>query len=662
VAGAARSLTTRASDEPLSHGGFPGPTGSDRAWELVSIPDSSGNPVRGGAGIAADGESALYSVNGGTRISASGTLFSYLYSHRPTGEHPSEGWQNKQVYPSREEAAFSAWQSPAADDGLSTITALNFDPSADLGVAPWRIPVTGGAPTKLFEVGPGAFASPYIFSDDGSRAILSLQGKGLDPAHPNPTGVAQLYDVSSGTPQMVLQPGGVEGSCATKSGQGFFNLPPNTVSRPPHWLSPDGSRLYFPSCSGTHLSMHDFGADATTRIDGPQVSGPDCTGALIRSTPGSAYLWTQSRLSADDVAVASCATKPTDLVTALGGDVYRYDLATPGFECLTCIAGLAAANVEIRTGTEGAFRSIAVAPGGQRLYFSTRSHLLAGAPDPGTPQIYRLDAQAHQLAYVGPLNSGDHVSSATLSSDGRFLAFSSAAPGLDALTGSSNGKSAQAYLYDDLERSLVCASCPADGSAPRGAVGVSTAASTSPNMTALAEDGTLAFSTPTALVGADQNTAATGEDPSGGEDVYEWRDGRALLVSDGLADWPKATAAPKVATISPSGRDLFFVEAAQLTPDARDGYARLYDARIGGGMDFPPTQGPCPLEVCQGTPKGVPEKLAPGSGSFAGAGNEPKPKPKPCARGKRRIEGRCVAKKPHKHRRANKHHKRGAGR
>ena len=142
-------------------------------------------------------------------------------------------------------------------------------------------------------------------------------------------------------------------------------------------------------------------------------------------------------------------------------------------------------------------------------------------------------------------------------------------------------------------------------------------------MTSLAADGDFAFATPSALVGADQNTASAGQNPEAGNDVYEWRDGRALLVSDGLTDWP-TRGAPQVASISPSGRDLFFMEAAQLTPDALDGYQRLYDARIGGGIEFTATPGPCPLEVCQGTPKGTPEESAPGTApSPAPATNRP---------------------------------------
>ncbi len=188
----------------------------------------------------------------------------------------------------------------------------------------------------------------------------------------------------------------------------------------------------------------------------------------------------------------------------------------------------------------------------------------------------------------------------------------------------------------------MCASCPADGSAPRGpaAKGIISEAEPGPNMTSLADDGTLAFATPTALAPGDQNTASAGQEPKVGEDVYEWRDGRALLASDGLTETPQGpgSVGPRVAAIGPTGRDLFFTESAQLTPDALDGYRRLYDARIGGGIDFPPAGlPPCDLNSggCEG-PAGAPPSL-PGAGSaaFAGPGN---PRPSPCAAPARRAK------------------------
>jgi hypothetical protein len=664
--GEERTLTTRDSDAPLSHGRFPGPPGSDRAWEQVNLPDTSGNPVNDAAGISDDGETALYRVFGGTPASETGTFYDYLFARRPAGEHPSEGWQTEAVYPSREEATFSIWRPPTGDSSLSSLLSVNL--GAGIGAAVWRIPTKGGDPTKLYEAPPGVYGNFYMFSDDGSRALLLLKGEHVDSAHPSPGGKSQLYDVSSGEPRMVgLLPSNVVPACGTSIGQGLFELPINGanggVARSTHWVSADGSRAFFAnSCAAgaPHLYMRDFETETSVRADGPPLSGPDCSGAMIRSTPSALYLWTQSRLAADDTAIGSCDGNPGEFTP--GGDVYRYDLASHEFSCLTCVApGGAAANVAVTAGFEGAAHAIAVAPEGPRLYFTTRSQLLAGAAEAGTPAIYRVNTETGALAYVGPVDAGDRVGEnpvgafdkegTAITADGRFLAFRSAAQGLDQLTGSDNGNTAQYYLYDDAERSLVCASCPAGGSPPRAAAakGIVFGAETAPNMTPLAGNGDFAFATPTALVGADQNTAAASKDPRTGSDVYEWRDGRALLVSDGLTAWP-VEGEPQVAAIGPSGRDLFFVEAAQLTPDAPDGSERLYDARIGGGISFPEVTEECDLEVCQPASQGAPADAPSGTSTFHGAGNvlEESQGSRRCAKGKHRVKGRCMARRPHR--------------
>jgi len=193
---------------------------------------------------------------------------------------------------------------------------------------------------------------------------------------------------------------------------------------------------------------------------------------------------------------------------------------------------------------------------------------------------------------------------------------------------------------------------------------------TGPNTTPLSTDGEVfAFATSTSLVNPDQNTTGVGQNPVPGTDVYEWRDGHVLLITDGLTNSPDndgfELGVPRTNGISPSGRDIYFTVSAQYTPDALDGFRRLYDARIGGGFDFPSPPKPCPLEVCQGTPKGVPEEVAPGSGSLLGAGNKRAPATTRCAKPKRKVRSggktRCVkpkrklnAKKANDHRRAGR--------
>lgn len=650
VAGADQTLMTRASDAALSHGHFPGPPASDRAWEQVSAPDTGGNPIGAALALSNDGERVIYEVLGGLPGSPNGTLFDDVYAQRT-----ATGWLSGGVYPPRSQAPFDAWLAPNASDDLGSLLTLNIEggTSGQAGTV-WRLSPSGGA-AKLYEMPEHQYGSGdgtnglYLFSDNSSRALLLLTGS-LDPAHPAPAKSVQLYDVSSGTPKMAgLLPGNTVPNCGVKPAVSTFQYPQGQVHRTSHWVAADGSRAFFPSagnssgCGTFHLYMRDFAAETTTRIDGPPVSGPDCSGAFIRSTVSSVYMWTQSRLVGEDTEVGSCGE-------AAGGDIYRYDIAANNFECLTC-GSWGSANVPLGE-QRPADAQIAISPDGSHVYFKTARHLLAGANEEGEFGLYRLKTANKSLAYVGPIGGGSvgdfGKEGEGITADGTWLAFSSNDLDLNNLTGSANGGSTQYYLYNDRDRSLVCASCKADGQPPRASVPSFSlpelAEGVGPNQNILAEDGTLAFATPTALVSADQNTAAQGQNPVIGTDVYEWRDGRQLLVSDGLTSWPKeAAGSPQVATIDPSGQDIFFFEAAQLTGNALDAYRRLYDARIGGGFEEPTPSAPCALEDCQGTPKGTPEESPPGSASFQGAGNI-SPKPTPCAKGKVRRNGHCVSK------------------
>jgi hypothetical protein len=239
--------------------------------------------------------------------------------------------------------------------------------------------------------------------------------------------------------------------------------------------------------------------------------------------------------------------------------------------------------------------------------------------------------------------------------------FRSRNPGLNAVNGAQNGGGEQYYRYDDADRSLVCVSCPGDGSLPRGPVnGDLEGPPDGAPGSALTSNGDLVFVTPTPLVSTDQNTALASQDPLVGDDVYEWRDGRLLLVTDGQT---LNTVPPQFAGASRSGGDVFFTQAARLTPDAIDAQRRLYDARIGGGFDFPQPAVPCSLEACQGNPSPPPNDQTPGSATFSGPGNQTNAQAplKQCAGGrcvKSQSHKRCVKGKVLKHGKCVKKHQR----
>lgn len=673
-------------NSPLSHGAFPGPPGSDRAYEQVSIPDSSGNPVSGANAIAADGDHLVYTVAGGTSISDAGSLASTLFAQR-TETAPHQGaWRQSLLVPSSRGGVglFQDVWGPFLPSAASPqFVAVHSDGKGHTEL--WRVD-PGTSSTELISTPQSQVGGFFASSGDASRVVTAVQAK-LDPAFPTTkSNVSNLYDVSTpGEPHLLsILPGGAVPSCGVDAAfqllQEFFDLSrvPTTAQG---WLSDDGNLAFFPSrgsaancaTAPTQLYVRDIAAAQTTRISPPPLSGPDCGAAFIRSTPNAVFFWTQSRLLAADQTPSACDLQSK---SPPGGDVYRYGLEDQSLTCLTCLTGGPQADVFTGSPAQESLRPLArlgVSANGSRLYFISPNRLLPGAAKPG---IYRLDVASGDLAYVGS-GAGDPVVGDTgggysaLSADGSVLVFRSAAPGLNILGGPQNAGTPQYYRYDDTDRSLVCVSCPPDGSPPAGPVHSTdpegaglTNENTAGDFAVSADGQTFAFTAPSSLTPGDQNTAPAGQDPNSGTDAYEWRGGRALLITDGLTNWPtkqinfsEESESPFVSGVSPSGRDVFFTAPAQYTPDALDGYRRLYDARLGGGFEFPAPPQPCPLEVCQGTPKGTPEEQPPGTSDFRGPGNPSSQASRKCPKSKARKHGRCVTKHPKSARRHRHHHR-----
>ncbi len=607
------TVTTRASDATLSHGDFPGPPGSDRAYELVSLPDTGGNPVAGAYAVSDNGDRVFYRVLGGTPISNTGTAFNVVYSERLETAAHEGGWRSQNIGPSRDQLVANAWEEPPiGKSDLSDQVMVNVDPVSAIGVV-WRLR-PGQPATKVYEFVNG---SEGVFaSKDGSR-VLGTSNKSLDPANPVASGGSNVYDVTSGVPRFAgLLPDGSVPACGSSSGE----------------PSPDGSLFFFASCGNFYI--RDFDAEQTKLISSGNFN-------FVESTLNAIFLRTEQGLEAGDTG---------------GSDVYRYRIDDETLKCVTCVAPSLDAEVA----------QVVVADDGSRVYFTTSNVLLPGATTPG---IYRVDVDSGDLAYVSTAPSGDAAigkrpyEGQAMTSDGSALVFASTDPDMNSIGGQQNGGTRQYYRYDDRDRSLTCLSCPQDGSIPVDSVRLNLGdeigqlGKPGANKTMLSADGRIfAFATTTPLLHADQNSARPGQSPSVGGDVYEWRDGRLLLVTDGLTNW--SGGPPQASAITPSGNDIFFIAATQYTQDALDGYLRVYDARIGGGFEFPVPPRPCPLEVCQGIPKGAPEEQAPGTGSFVGSGNATRATtPRTCPKGRHKArrggKTRCVksqGKKPNRKR------------
>ncbi|HVP58293.1 MAG TPA: hypothetical protein VMU02_09360, partial [bacterium] len=352
VYGGDMTMSTRSSDEPLSHGHFPGPPGSDRAYEQVSLPDAGGNPVSGVAAISDNGERVVYISHGGNPISSYGDELNEVFSERT-----ASGWQNKNIFPSREESVGSSWLFPYANSDLSSFVAANG--SGEIGhTALYRFS-PNGSPSKIWgPPGEQGLLEPLVSDDLSLVAIWTKVA-----------GVSHIFDVSSGTPEEIDQlPDGSFPACGAIQRE-------SEPTRYPHWLSADGKLSFFRSrgnsCgSPEQLYVRDLETGQTKRVSPAPVSGPSCQALFIRSTPGAAFFSTQARLAASDTASSQCGSG--------GSDIYRYDLASESVRCLTCVGAGVEADVD---GT------VAVAEDGSRVYFHSNSVLVPG----GGPGIYRVN-------------------------------------------------------------------------------------------------------------------------------------------------------------------------------------------------------------------------------------------------------------------------------
>ena len=267
------SVRTRATDVlPGQSDTFPGPPGSDRAWEMVSLAESSGNPI--GAfyldAFSDDGNRAVYGIAGGTPLGPSGSFLSPYFAERT-----ASGWQTRALLPPRDQLVGQKWDPyvHAADDLSTMATALRGD---DLGFEAsqlWRF--TPGAGTELLHQQAGAISStfPLGVSAAAGRVVATLGGA-LDPAYPG-VSATNAYDLGAGPPQLLsLLPGELAGPCAVSG----LSAAQATES---NWVSADGSLVYFhasPSapCASTLAQLYVRDTDAfpdQTRLR-PAALGP----------------------------------------------------------------------------------------------------------------------------------------------------------------------------------------------------------------------------------------------------------------------------------------------------------------------------------------------------------------------------------------------------
>ena len=320
---------------------------------------------------------------------------------------------------------------------------------------------------------------------------------------------------------------------------------------------------------------------------------------------------------------------------ATGADVQSFvDASEDGSTVYFTAKGVLAAN-------EGAFKEEAVA-GDENLYVWRTD---AAHPAGVTAFIARFEPNDVSGAY-------DISGAQTAAADGRYLVFTTGNRFVDSDTDTAR----DVYRYDAGTGELTRVSTNVFGVGGNGdGFDAEIQALTGSHPTVSDDGQKIIFATSEALSAADAN---------GEPDIYLWTPARVSLISTGASGGGVSLpiGAGLRASISASGRDIFFQTAAALTPADGDDVEDVYDARIGGGFSFVPAA-VCSGEACQPPPSSPPASKPLGSQS-AGSGN-PIP-PKPCPKGKVRKRGKCV-KKTHKKHSEKKHHgkkashKRGGG-
>jgi hypothetical protein len=580
-----------------------------RAFELVNSADKGAQNALVGE-TSEDGEHALWVITGGAPGSPSGTSSTFRADRTPTG------WLSQPIAPpAAQQLGGGTWnyliEATSAD--FSTIIAApwdrNSEESALVRLGPDRS-------QKVLRLYPNEDrATPFKGGDltDDAAHVLFINGE-LEPA--------QIEEIGGGEPAEVvsIMPDGTPSECGMSTGGEGDNFTGSSGGgrgagrdwRPGyHRISTvDASRLFFQvqpngDCGSSSLALYQRNRETgeTTLID-PGTSGGEPH--FIRATPDGrvGYFGTTSGLDPDD--------------NNQHEDVYRWEEGGEAV-CVTCEAS---PDADLYSASP-----IMVSDDFSTIYF-TSMRKLTPAATAGHLNIYVLRGGTIRfVADLPPENveeAGLSSAEARLSADGTVLIFPST-PGRT-LTADTATADIELYRYDDSDGSLECVSCR------RGGVTMSKAKA---GFKSSSDGSTVVFSTEEPLAGSDLNES---------NDVYEWRNGKVSLITDGQSKGARA----EVGGVSSDGGDVFFsVVQPGLTGFERDGLRNVYDARINGGFVPPRPPVRCAGDSCQGPLQSAPPLESPASATFHGRGNVGKAR---CRKGKVRRHGHCVRRHRHQHR------------
>jgi hypothetical protein len=611
----------------------------NRAYEQVSPVDKNGADIGStfgtpftGVAVSADGNSTAYFSATPFDGTPNGLITTYYRSTRG-----SSGWSTGPLSyplptsPTLLDIEYGYQFDPALSLGIFS-SPFGYDPGDTDGPDPGHFPPDGwydqylfGGPSPVWTSrgtigGDGHFESVFGgASNDLSHVVFQSQEK-LLPGLPDLTGGFYLYERSGGQTQLVnvTAGGNVLEDGATLGNGRFTGSEPNFDSfdggTAANAVSDDGTKIFFESPvpgsgSPTKVYMRDTAAGTTTAVSSNTTLDALYAGAA--SDGSKVFFITSEALTGDD--------------TDTDPDLYMYDTTT---DTLTRVShgtsGTADANVA---------GVAAISDNGAHVYFVALNDIGGGTS--GQPNIYRYDTATDTTTFVATLSSSSSVDpnvysgndaqhTAFTTPNGRTLVFLSDTN----LTSYDAQGHREVYVYRTFPAGLSCASCRTNGTAPTGDadLGFRSDVGFSFGWTRpVSDDGSrVFFDTTDTLVGDDAN----GNVPNGGaQDVYEYEDGIPSLISSGRSNYPSW-----LATVSPSGNDVFFYSRAALVPsDIDGGEIDVYDARVNGGFPAPaPAPAPCEGDACRGTPAAAPFLPVPATTTPDGGNVTPAPfKPRP---------------------------------
>jgi hypothetical protein len=617
-----------------------------RAYELVTPPDTNGNPPAG-AGLEGDrfgmvqsspqGGAVSFELLGGSLPGTEGTGSFYGDPYKAT--RGADGWITAVAGPTGAETSKLIPGSFSPDQGY------NFWTATGAGTA-----VVGGVETR------------YVRYPDGHSELV---GRGSLGTEPRALGML----ITEGATHIVFQtqnlsgpPGGLEPNAPPTGTSGVYDRTrdPATGDEETHVVSLLPGDL-IPAAGEDAVYV---GASA----DGESIAF---------EIAGTLYLRKHNAVTyevADDVEFAGISEGGERIFYVEAGDMLAFDTG---------------ANEVIEFAETGDAIAVNVAPQGTRAYFVSEAAISGSGPNPNgaSPQAGAWNlylSEEGQVSFVATVIARDveGVAGPSGTIDGLGLwttALETRKPGFDPsrttpdgavllfqsranLAGYEPGKAPQIYRYDSAAGDLECLSCPPTKTPATGGASLQSFFSLTPGgpfgphgfVPGLRADGKRAFFESTeALVSGDTDKL---------RDVYEWEaqgvgscertDGCVYLISSGHSGTNDFLFGH-----SASGDDVFFTTTDGLI-EGDEATLSVYDAKVGGGFAkaSPPV---CSSEVCRPP---VPAPTLPPSASDVQTRSGNVVRGKKCPPGKRKVKrngkSRCVKKK---HRKRGKHHRGAAG-